>query len=160
MPTNTYLFSINGILSWTARKGNRMRPLMLFGFVWVLCFLPGLVRVTSHVCICICMCVCLLGTHTQPYHYLHLETYWTLKTGIPETGERMASMSSKQEDLQTIGKARPGSHSQGHIDSGNVQDNLTNSGCWIMTCSWISSKNADHTQKDTYFESFGREKGT
>lgn len=29
-----------------------------------------------------------------------------------------------------------------------------------MTCLWISSKNADHTQKDTYFESFGREKGT
>lgn len=35
-------------------------------------------------------------------------------------------MNSEREDLQSVGKARPGRHSQGHIDSGNVQDSLTN----------------------------------
>lgn len=35
-------------------------------------------------------------------------------------------MNSKREDLQSMGKARPGRHSQGHTDSGNVQDNITN----------------------------------
>lgn len=38
----------------------------------------------------------------------------------------MASMNSKLEDLQNMEKNRPGKHSQGHTDSGNVQASLTN----------------------------------
>lgn len=58
-----------------------------------------------------------------------------------------------------MGKARPGRHIQGHTDSSKTQDDLTNQASEQMTCSWISSKNAYHTEKDIYFESFSREKG-
>lgn len=49
-----------------------------------------------------------------------------------------------------MGNARPGRHIQRHVDSSKAQDDLTSQATKQMTCSWISSKNTDHTQKDIY----------
>lgn len=55
------------------REGNRMRPLVLFMFAWVLYFLSWLIHVAGWMCIYICigcMCTLLLETH-------RLATGWT-----------------------------------------------------------------------------------
>lgn len=47
-------------------------------------------------------------------------------------------------------KNRPPRYIQGHIDSSKARDDLNSQAAEQMTCLWMSSKIADHRQKDIY----------
>lgn len=85
-----FLCSFHCLSFCSAREGNRMRPSVLFVLAWVLCFLSGMIRGASRVCmyICIgCMCVC---TYREYMLRFATGSTWGLRAhlssiGLPDT---------------------------------------------------------------------------